>query len=50
MLGNPNFKFDAGDWDWCPIWKNTDKQHICMKSVTPIQVLNKIKQKLTNKK
>ena len=47
---NPNFKFDAGDWDWCPIWKNTDKQHICMKSVTPIQVLNKIKQVLTNKK
>ncbi len=47
---NPNFKFDAGDWDWCPIWKNTDKQHICMKSVTPIQVLNKIKQVLTSKK
>ena len=47
---NPNFKFDAGDWDWCPIWKNTDKQHICMKSVTPIQVLNKVKQILTNKK
>jgi len=26
--GNPNFTFDAGDWDWCPIWKGTDKQHL----------------------
>lgn len=47
---NPNFKFDAGDWDWCPIWKNTDKQHICMKSVSTNQVLSKVKQVLTNKK
>ena len=47
---NPNFAFDAGDWDWCPIWKGTDKQHVCMKSVTPTQVLNKVKQILTNKK
>jgi autotransporter strand-loop-strand O-heptosyltransferase len=40
---NPNFSFDAGDWDWCPIWKGTDKQHICQKSITPQLVMSKIK-------
>jgi autotransporter strand-loop-strand O-heptosyltransferase len=40
---NPNFTFDAGDWDWCPIWKGTDKQHICQKSITPQMVLSKSK-------
>jgi autotransporter strand-loop-strand O-heptosyltransferase len=40
---NPNFAFDAGDWDWCPIWKGTDKQHICQKSITPQIVMSKIK-------
>ena len=47
---NPNFKFDAGDWNWCPIWKGTDKQHICMKSVSPTQVFKQVKQILTSKK
>ena len=47
---NPNFSFDPGDWDWCPIWKGTDKQHICMKSVSPTQVYNKVKQILNSKK
>jgi autotransporter strand-loop-strand O-heptosyltransferase len=37
-----NFSFDAGDWNWCPIWKGTDKQHICQKSITPISVYNEI--------
>jgi len=46
---NPNFSFDAGDWNWCPIWKGTDKQHICQKSITPIQVLNQIKQQINLK-
>jgi autotransporter strand-loop-strand O-heptosyltransferase len=40
---NPNFVFDAGDWDWCPIWKGTNKQHICQKSITPQIVISKIK-------
>ena len=43
---NPNFAFDAGDWDWCPIWKGTDKQHICQKSITPNQVLQAVKNRL----
>jgi autotransporter strand-loop-strand O-heptosyltransferase len=39
---NPNFIFDAGDWDWCPIWKGTDKQHICQKSINPLTVFNSL--------
>jgi autotransporter strand-loop-strand O-heptosyltransferase len=35
---NSNFIFDKGDWDWCPIWKGTDKQHICQKSISPLTV------------
>jgi autotransporter strand-loop-strand O-heptosyltransferase len=43
---NPNFVFDAGDWDWCPIWKGTEKQHVCQKSITPHQVFKAVKNKL----
>ena len=47
---NPNFSFDAGDWDWCPIWKGTDKQHICQKSIHPNQVFIEVKKILNSKK
>lgn len=36
------FAFDAGDWDWCPVYKGTSKQHICQKSITHLQVFNKL--------
>jgi autotransporter strand-loop-strand O-heptosyltransferase len=36
------FVFDSGDWDWCPVYKGTKKQHICQKSITPLQVFNKL--------
>jgi autotransporter strand-loop-strand O-heptosyltransferase len=36
------FVFDSGDWDWCPVYKGTTKQHICQKSITPIQVFEKL--------
>jgi autotransporter strand-loop-strand O-heptosyltransferase len=39
---NKNFMFDAGDWDWCPIHKGTEKQHICHKSISPLQVFNSL--------
>jgi autotransporter strand-loop-strand O-heptosyltransferase len=35
--------FDKSDWDWCPVYKGTEKQHICQKSITPQMVLNTIK-------
>ena len=39
---NTNFIFDSGDWDWCPIWKGTEKQHICNKSISPLTVFNSL--------
>lgn len=36
------FSFDAGDWNWCPVYKGTPKQHICQKSITPLQVFSKL--------
>lgn len=40
---NPNFKFDKGDWYWCPIWKNLPRQFECHKSITSEMVIEKIK-------
>ena len=39
---NPNFKFDKGDWYWCPVHKGTDRQFECHKSITPKMVINQI--------
>ena len=40
---DPVLTFDGGDWDWCPVYKGTERQHICQKSITVNQVYNKIK-------
>jgi autotransporter strand-loop-strand O-heptosyltransferase len=40
---NPNFKFNRGDWYWCPIWKNTPRHFECHKSITPEMVIEQIK-------
>jgi len=39
---NINFVFDPGNWDWCPIWEGTEKQHICEKSISPLTVFNNL--------
>jgi len=39
---DPVLTFDAGDWDWCPVYKGTERQHICQKSITPLQVFNSL--------
>jgi autotransporter strand-loop-strand O-heptosyltransferase len=36
------FVFDGGDWDWCPVYKGTKNQHICQRSITPLQVFNNL--------
>lgn len=36
-------KLDAGDWNWCPLHKNTKRQFECSKSITSQQVINSIK-------
>jgi hypothetical protein len=38
--------FNPGDWDWCPVYKGTKKQHICQKSITPLQVFNHLLSKI----
>jgi autotransporter strand-loop-strand O-heptosyltransferase len=39
---NPNFKFNKGDWNWCPEHKGTPRQFECHKSITSEMVINKI--------
>ena len=39
---NPMFKFDKGDWYWCPEHKGTDRQFECHKSITPEMVIIQI--------
>ena len=38
-------RLDAGDWNWCPINKGTDKQFECSKLITAIDVINKIEKR-----
>jgi autotransporter strand-loop-strand O-heptosyltransferase len=40
---NQNFKFDKGDWFWCPIHKGTERQFECQKSISSDDIMNKIK-------
>jgi len=39
---NPMFKFDKGDWNWCPEHKGTERQFECHKQITPEMVLEQI--------
>jgi len=39
---NPMYKFDKGDWDWCPVLKGTDRQFECHKSITSDMVIKQI--------
>ena len=40
------YDFDAGDWNWCPIHKNTDRQFECSKNITSKDVISKINELL----
>jgi autotransporter strand-loop-strand O-heptosyltransferase len=44
---DPQYKFDKGDWDWCPVHKGTERQFECQKSITPKMVIDEI-EKLLN--
>jgi autotransporter strand-loop-strand O-heptosyltransferase len=39
----PQYRFDPGDWNWCPLYKNTDRMHECQKSITAEMVYKEIK-------
>jgi autotransporter strand-loop-strand O-heptosyltransferase len=39
----PEFVFDKGDWNWCPLHKGTERQFECSKSITGQMVIDNIK-------
>jgi autotransporter strand-loop-strand O-heptosyltransferase len=39
-------KLDAGDWDWCPHHKNTERHFECSKSIKPEQIIKSLKEVL----
>ena len=39
---NKNFRFDPGDWDWCPIHKGTSRQFECQNSITAEMVIERL--------
>jgi autotransporter strand-loop-strand O-heptosyltransferase len=39
---NPMFKFDKGDWYWCPEHNGTERQFECHTSITSNMVINQI--------
>ena len=39
----PEYKFDKGDWDWCPVHKGTDRHFECQRSITAEMVIEQIK-------
>jgi len=44
-------RLDAGDWDWCPLHKGTDRQFECSKQITSemvIKEINKIRNNITS--
>jgi autotransporter strand-loop-strand O-heptosyltransferase len=40
---DPQYTFDKGDWNWCPVHKGTERQFECQKSITPNMVIEQIK-------
>lgn len=40
---SPIYKFDKGDWDWCPVHKGTKRQFECHTSITANMVIDQIK-------
>lgn len=40
------YKFDSGDWLWCPVFRNDEnKRFICTKVITPERVMSEIEKK-----
>ena len=39
---SPKHRFDKGDWNWCPIHKDTSRMFECQTSITVIDVVGKI--------
>lgn len=42
-FNNPENSFNAGDWLWCPVYRNDEmRRFICTKAITPESVMEKI--------
>lgn len=41
---NPLFKFDKGNWNWCPLHEGTKRQFECHKEITSNMVIESLKQ------
>lgn len=41
---DPNIRFDAGDWNFCPHHKGTDRQFECQRAIPASMVIDKIKE------
>ena len=39
---SPIYKFDKGDWNWCPVHKGTKRQFECHKTITSKMVIDQI--------
>jgi autotransporter strand-loop-strand O-heptosyltransferase len=39
---NPDYKFDKGDWDWCPKHKNTPRHFECHRGISANDVIVKL--------
>lgn len=42
-------RLDAGDWKWCPIYKNSERQFECTKEITSKMVIEKIEELIYDK-
>jgi autotransporter strand-loop-strand O-heptosyltransferase len=42
-------KLDAGDWNWCPDHKGTERQFECTKTISSKDIISKIKDYIHNK-
>jgi autotransporter strand-loop-strand O-heptosyltransferase len=45
---NPMFRFNKGDWNWCPINEDTPQAFECHKSISASHVFEVIKKELNN--
>ena len=42
-INNREYKFDGGDWFWCPAHKGTSRHFECTTSITPEMVMDRLK-------
>ena len=41
-FNDEKYKFDRGDWYWCPLYKGTDRHFECSKKITVEMIIEAI--------